>query len=234
VSISDKLFIGDLNGHVGSTRAGFDGVHGGFGYGSRNQEVEGVLNFALAYDLIVVNTLFRKRVSHLVTFSSGQHCSQIDFILTRREDRPACLDCRMIPGECVVSQHKLVVADFCFWVHFQWSKRIQAPRTKWWTLKEEATKTFKERVLIESPFHEGGDANSMWMKMATCIRKVASEEFRVTKRSKHEAKETWWWNDKVQKTIKEKKECFRRMHLDRSANNRAIQSGKEDHKAGGE
>jgi hypothetical protein len=42
----------------------------------------------------------------------------------------------------------------------------------------------------------------MWMGMATCIRKVASEEFRVT-----------------QRRIKEKKECFRRMHLDRSADN---------------
>jgi hypothetical protein len=33
------------------------------------------------------------------------------------------------------------------------------------------------------------------------------------------AKETWWWNEKVQKAIKEKKECFRRMHLDRSTDN---------------
>jgi hypothetical protein len=55
--------------------------------------------------------------------------------------------------------------------------------------------------------------------MATCIRKVASEEFGVTKGGKREAKETWRWNEKVQKTIKEKKECFRRMHLDRSADN---------------
>jgi hypothetical protein len=43
------------------------------------------------------------------------------------------------------------------------------------------------------------------MKMITCIRKVASEEFGVTKRSKREVKETWWWNEKVQKAIKEKK-----------------------------
>jgi hypothetical protein len=64
VLISEKLFIGgDLNGHVGSTRVSFDGVHGGFGYESRNQEGEGVLNFALAYDLIVANTLFRKSLS---------------------------------------------------------------------------------------------------------------------------------------------------------------------------
>jgi hypothetical protein len=52
---------------------------------------------------------------------------------------------------------------------------------KWWKHKEEAAKTFKERVHKEDPWHEGGDANDMWMKMATCIRKVASEEFRVTK-----------------------------------------------------
>jgi hypothetical protein len=150
VPISKKLFIGgDLNGHVGSTRVGFDGVHGGFGYGSRNQEGEGILNFALAYDLFVMNTLFRKRVSHLVTFSSGQHCSQIDFILARREDRHTCLDCKEIPGECVMPQHKLVVADFRFRVHFQRSKRVQAPRTKWWKLKEDVAKMFKERVLKE-------------------------------------------------------------------------------------
>jgi hypothetical protein len=131
VPISEKRFIGYLNGHVGSSRVCFDGVHGGFGYGSRNQEGEGILNFALAYDLIVANTLFTKRVSHLVTFSSGLHCSQIDFILTRREDRHACLDCKVIPGECVVPQHKLVIANFRFRVRLQRNKRVQAPRTKW-------------------------------------------------------------------------------------------------------
>jgi hypothetical protein len=41
----------------------------------------------------------------------------------------------------------------------------------------------------------------------------------MTKRGKCEAKETWWQNENVQKTIKEKKECFRHMHLDRCAGN---------------
>jgi hypothetical protein len=37
--VYQKLFIGgDLNGHVGSIRVGFNGVYGGFRYGSRNQE----------------------------------------------------------------------------------------------------------------------------------------------------------------------------------------------------
>jgi hypothetical protein len=89
---------------------------------------------------------------------------------------------------------------------------------KWWKLKEEAAKMFKEIVLKKDHWHEGGDANSMWMNMSTCIRKMSSEEFGVTKGGKREIKETWWWNEKMQNTIKKKKECFRRMHLDISVN----------------
>ena len=45
VPSSEKLFIGgDLNGHVGTSSACFEAVHGGFGYGSRNQEEEKVLD----------------------------------------------------------------------------------------------------------------------------------------------------------------------------------------------
>jgi hypothetical protein len=61
VPISKKLFIGgELNGYVGSNRVCFDEVHRGFRYGSRNQEGDGILNFVIAYDLIIANTLFRK------------------------------------------------------------------------------------------------------------------------------------------------------------------------------
>jgi hypothetical protein len=49
---------------------------------------------------------------------------------------------------------------------------------------------FKERVLKKGPLYEGGDTNSMWMKVSTCIRKVTSEEFGVTKGGRRETKET--------------------------------------------
>lgn len=43
VPIAEKLFIGgDINGHIGFFSVGFESVHGGFGYGSRNQEGEGL------------------------------------------------------------------------------------------------------------------------------------------------------------------------------------------------
>ena len=87
----------------GATNVGFERVHGGFGYGSRSQEGEDVLNFALAYDLLIANTLFRKSESHLVTFCSGKHSSQIDYILTRREDRRDCLDSMVFSRVCCPS-----------------------------------------------------------------------------------------------------------------------------------
>ena len=41
----------------------------------------------------------------------------------------------------------------------------------------------------------------------------------VTKGSEGEAKDTWWWNEEVQRAIKEKKECYRLLYHDRSADN---------------
>ena len=78
---------------------------------------------------------------------------------------------------------------------------------------------FKERAFKEGPWEKGGDADNMWMKMATCICKVASEKFAMSRGSGSEAKDTWWWNDGVQKAIKEKKNCFGLLYLDRSADN---------------
>ncbi|AQK72942.1 Retrovirus-related Pol polyprotein LINE-1 [Zea mays] len=219
VPVGEKLFIGDLNGHVGTSSTSFEGVHGGFGFRTRNQEGEEILNFALAYDMFIANTFFRKRKSHLVTFSSGQHTSQIDFVLLRKEDRHACLDCKVIPGECVVTQHKLVVADFRFKIRLQRNKHNKVTRTKWWKLKGDVAQTFKERVIEEGPWAEEGDANIMWRKMATCIQKIASEEFGLSQGNRREVKDTWWWNEDVQKAIKEKKDCYKRLHHDKCADN---------------
>ena len=92
-------------------------------------------------------------------------------------------------------------------------------RTKWWKLKGETSEVFRERVIKEGTWKEKEDINNMWKKMATNIRKVTSEVCGVTKGSGGEAKDTWWWNEEVQRAIKEKKEYYRRLYHDRSVNN---------------
>ena len=55
----ENIFIGgDLNGHVGKDSGGFRRIHGGQGYGIRNESVDAILDFATAYNLILMNTWF--------------------------------------------------------------------------------------------------------------------------------------------------------------------------------
>ncbi|XP_075074726.1 uncharacterized protein LOC142162289 [Nicotiana tabacum] len=46
---TEKLFIGgDFNGHIGASAIGYDDVHGGYGFGVRNEGVNSLLDFARA------------------------------------------------------------------------------------------------------------------------------------------------------------------------------------------
>ena len=77
----------------------------------KNEPNNSILDFTLSYDLILANTWFRKRESHLITFKSGSSASQIDFLLTRKVDRDYCMDCKVVPGESIVTQHRLLILD---------------------------------------------------------------------------------------------------------------------------
>ena len=87
----------DWNGHVGSTGSGYKEVHGGYGYGKPDPDSEGerILDYALAYDLFLGNTCFKKRDSHLITYRSGNTATQIDFVLhcILKEPAQTCYGC---------------------------------------------------------------------------------------------------------------------------------------------
>jgi hypothetical protein len=68
---------------------------------------------------------------------------------------------------------------------------------KWWKLKRETSEVSRERVFVEGSWSEEENANNMWVKMATCIRKVASEVFGVIKGSSGKPKDTWWSTEDV-------------------------------------
>ena len=96
---------GDWNGHVGHAGTRYWEVHGGMGYGRPEPDVEGerILEYALAFDLLL-GTRFKKRDSHLITYKSGNIAMQIDFILFRRTICKLVTDVKLIPGEEVALQ----------------------------------------------------------------------------------------------------------------------------------
>ena len=85
VKRSERLVAaGDLNGHVGSDKIGYEEVHGGHGVGAPNEEGIKVLDFATAYQMRILNTSYQKRKNHLVSYSSGGRETQIDYIMLRK------------------------------------------------------------------------------------------------------------------------------------------------------
>ena len=78
IDSGEKLLIcGDLNGHVGSEMDGFEGVHGGFGFGKQTVEGEMILKTADALNQAVLNTWFKKERS-LFTYENGKCRTVVD------------------------------------------------------------------------------------------------------------------------------------------------------------
>ena len=113
IPASEQLFVcGDWNGHTGSQSTGFEEVHGGQAIGKSNTEGERVLEFAFANELVVGNTWVKKKPEHLVTYQSGNAATQIDFFLYRRSFRKQVSNVKVILGEEIAPQHRLLVGDF--------------------------------------------------------------------------------------------------------------------------
>ena len=76
ISASEVLFACEnFIGHIGKNADGYEGVHGGGGFERSNLEVERILEFDVAHNEVVSNSLFMKRESHLVTYQSGENQS---------------------------------------------------------------------------------------------------------------------------------------------------------------
>ena len=78
--------------------------------GERN-DGDRIVKFANTFDLVIANTWFTKTINQLITFKSGNSESQIDYILTNRRHLEDVINCKTIPGEAVIPQHRLVMID---------------------------------------------------------------------------------------------------------------------------
>ena len=129
------VFAGVMNGHVGSSNAGYEGTHGGFGYGSRNADGSRILEFADGLNLVICNTLFTKQEAKLVTYVAGPVKSTVDYIMARQEDKAKIRYVKVITSEECVPKHKLLVMDTWFKATKR-RRRKYEPRVRVWKLKE--------------------------------------------------------------------------------------------------
>ena len=77
------------------------------GCGRPEPDVEGEGEYAQAFDLLLGNTCFKKRDSHIITYKSGNAATQIFPRVMHR----LVTDVKVVPGEELALQHQLLVCD---------------------------------------------------------------------------------------------------------------------------
>ncbi|VDO89969.1 unnamed protein product [Heligmosomoides polygyrus] len=79
-----------------------------------NADGERILEYADSHNLIIANTVFRERESHLMSFYCGSTKTQIDFNLMKHRDRKLVADAKVVPYETVATQHRLLICTLKF------------------------------------------------------------------------------------------------------------------------
>ena len=130
VSTEKRIVLGaDLNGHVGEGNIGDEEIMGRYGAGTRNKEGSMVVDFVKRMDLAIVNTYFKKKDEHRVTYKSGGKSTQVDHVMCRRRNLKEMNDCKVILNECVAKQHRMVVCKMAVMVKKKKSRESNAKDT---------------------------------------------------------------------------------------------------------
>lgn len=201
---------GDLNGHVGQEKGIYASAHGGYGYGTINQQGMDILNFATKFNLKIINTHFKKKQEHLITYKSSNHSTQIDYILSNSNMLKLYKDCKVIPGNALTSQHRLLVSIMTL------PKPLRIHRDKTEYIKWKDVHGPKGIILLDHIFSYLDEdlkidkpANVMWSDFETFCQDKARQILGVTRKAPPKNKDPSWWNGTVKDLIKSKKEVFK-------------------------
>ncbi|KAK3553518.1 hypothetical protein QTP70_004198 [Hemibagrus guttatus] len=220
IPTGERVLIGAyFNGHVGEGNTGDEEVMGKFRVRERNLEGQMIVDFAKRMDLAVVNTYFQKREEHRVTYKSGGRRTQVNYILCRRGNLKEISDCKVVVGESVARQHRMVVCRMTLMVCKKKRSMIKIEKkTKWWKLKkEECCEEFRQKLRQTL----GGQVvlPDDWETTAEVIRETGRKVLGVSSGRRKEDKETWWWNEEVQDSI-QRKRLAKKWDTDRTEQNR--------------
>ena len=198
------IVAGDLNCHIGSNNVGYENIMGLYGFGDRNDDGLALLDLCNNHRLKIANSYFRKNPEKLITYKSGDTATQLDLVLWRPRRDLNLTNCKAIPGEECLTQHRLVRADF----KIQGLQRKEwrgIKKLKVWKLQEQDTRQeFLQEVSRGSRSFDG-----TWAKARSIMLQACEKSCGRTSGRRGKERETWWWSDTVARAIKEKKVAYK-------------------------
>ena len=221
ISKEERIVLGaDLNGHVGEGNIGDEEIMGRYAAGTRNKEGSMVVDFGKRMNLAIVNTYFKKKDEHRATYKRGEKSTQVDYVMCRRRNLKELCDCKVILNECVAKHQRILVCKMALMVKKKKAEKVK-PKIRWWKLKETS---YQEAFRQEVTRILGGKDGLLdeWDKTAEMLGKTAETVLGVTFGKRKQDRETWWWNEEVPKSIKEKKEAKKAWDKTRNENTKKV------------
>ena len=94
-----------------------------------------VVDFGKRIDLAIVNTYFKKKNQHRVTYNSGRKSTQVDYVMSRRRNLKKMCNYKVIVNECIAKQHRMVVCKMTLMVKKKKAEKVKL-KIQWRKLKE--------------------------------------------------------------------------------------------------
>ncbi|XP_067137277.1 uncharacterized protein [Centruroides vittatus] len=190
VPMNERLICGgNLNGHVGKRKNVVGRVLGRWSVGER------LVDHAVAFDLVLVNTYFEKKANQLVTYMSGGRSSQIDFFLCHRRHLREVRNSKVLNGESVAAQHRVLPVDCDFFIDYY---DVQTC----WLLNSNCILKVGEEVLEKTSGKRLPEGKELWWWNAE-VQAIVKQKKEAKKRwdlmGRPEDKETYHFANKMTK-----------------------------------
>ncbi|CAF3402770.1 unnamed protein product [Rotaria sp. Silwood1] len=143
------ILTGDWNAKVGNDNTGWEAVMGRYGYGTRNERGEHLLEFATLHNLFICNTRFQQKPIRKWTWESpdGIHKNMIDLIMIQKRWKTSVVNCRTFQGADISSDHSLVLCNIKLRLKNLHNKPKYNQRLNIQQLNDQTTKTSYQKHL---------------------------------------------------------------------------------------
>ena len=162
-----------------------------------------IVDFEKRMNLALVNTYFKKKHKHRVTYKSGGKSTKVDYVICRRKNLKEMCDCKVIVNKCFAKQHRMVVRKVTLMMKKKKTEKVK-PKIRWWKLKETSCQEpFRHEVTRSLGGKKG--LPDEWDKTVQMLRKTVETVLKVTFGKRKGNRDICWWNEEVQESIKKRK-----------------------------
>ena len=225
---TDHIVIaGDLNARVG--KSPIPNVCGTYGEETINENGKVLRNFATFNELKLTNTFFKKKDIHKYTWAARGSRSLIDYVIVNDKLKNLVKDTTVNRGAELYTDHYLVTTDL--YILAKWKNNTLSKRNN--NKEKDKKEIFKTYLLQDSSIRDmfqnrmtqylievktEDNIEKEYRNIKNIILKT-SREVLGTRRNVKKKKGLNYWNEEIERAIKEKKIAYMRYLQDRSQEN---------------